>query len=114
MFIGSYVDLGAMDTKILESLFWEGVPVFDMGSNLNTIDVGWGTPTFHKMGREKAILVDHILSMGFEILMCDTDMVWMKVKTLVCYYYQTFVTDLMRLDVGYCLHRLFMYLLIFS
>lgn len=70
--------VGAMDTKILEALFWEGVPVFDMGSNLNTIDVGWGTPTFHKMGREKAILVDHILSMGFEILMCDTDMVWMK------------------------------------
>ncbi|KAI5083262.1 hypothetical protein GOP47_0003005 [Adiantum capillus-veneris] len=70
--------VGAMDTKILEALFWEGVPVFDMGSNVNTIDVGWGTPTFHKMGREKVILVDHVLSMGFEILMCDTDMVWMK------------------------------------
>eukprot|EP00250_Pteridium_aquilinum_P008747 c18180_g1_i1 orf=861-2705(-) len=70
--------VGAMDTQILEALYWEGVPVFDMGSNINTIDVGWGTPTFHKMGREKVILVDHVLSMGFEILMCDTDMVWMK------------------------------------
>ncbi|KAH6556170.1 hypothetical protein KP509_1Z199100 [Ceratopteris richardii] len=70
--------VGAMDTQILEALFWEGVPVFNMGSNVNTIDVGWGSPTFHKMGREKVILVDHILSLGFEILMCDTDMVWTK------------------------------------
>lgn len=70
--------VGAMDSKILEALFWEGVPVFDMGSNINTIDVGWGTPTFHKMGREKAVLIDHILSMDFEVLMCDTDMVWIK------------------------------------
>ncbi|KAI5351007.1 hypothetical protein L3X38_003898 [Prunus dulcis] len=38
--------IGAMDTKLL------GVPVFDMGSHMSTIDVGWGSPTFHKMGRE--------------------------------------------------------------
>ncbi|KAL5991447.1 hypothetical protein ACLOJK_012356 [Asimina triloba] len=70
--------VGAMDTKLLEALYWKGVPVFDMGSNMDTIDVGWGSQTFHKMGREKVILIDAILPFGYELLMCDTDMVWLK------------------------------------
>lgn len=70
--------VGAMDTKLLEALFWRGIPVFDMGSHMSTIDVGWGSPTFHKMGREKVILIDAILPFGYELLMCDTDMVWLK------------------------------------
>ncbi|CAI0441992.1 unnamed protein product [Linum tenue] len=70
--------VGAMDTKLVEALYWQGVPVFDMGSHMSTVDVGWGSPTFHKMGREKVILIDSILPFGFELLMCDTDMVWLK------------------------------------
>ncbi|KAJ1434121.1 Nucleotide-diphospho-sugar transferase [Sesbania bispinosa] len=70
--------VGAMDTKLLEALYWKGVPVFDMGSHMSTVDVGWGSPSFHKMGREKVILIDSILPFGYELLMCDTDMVWMK------------------------------------
>ncbi|KAJ4707597.1 arabinosyltransferase [Melia azedarach] len=70
--------VGAMDTKLVKALYWKGVPVFDMGSHMSTIDVGWGSPTFHKMGREKAILIDSVLPFGFELLMCDTDMVWLK------------------------------------
>ncbi|XP_047338278.1 arabinosyltransferase XEG113 [Impatiens glandulifera] len=70
--------VGAMDTKLLEALYWKGIPVFDMGSHMSTIDVGWGSPTFHKMGREKVILIDAILPFGYELLMCDTDMVWLK------------------------------------
>ncbi|XP_021595604.1 arabinosyltransferase XEG113 isoform X3 [Manihot esculenta] len=70
--------VGAMDTKLLEALYWKGVPVFDMGSHMSTADVGWGSPTFHKMGREKVILIDAILPFGYELLMCDTDMVWLK------------------------------------
>ncbi|GFZ16298.1 xyloglucanase 113 [Actinidia rufa] len=70
--------VGAMDTKLLEALYWKGVPVFDMGSHMSTVDVGWGSPTFHKMGREKVILIDSILPFGYELLMCDTDMVWLK------------------------------------
>ncbi|KAJ4950209.1 hypothetical protein NE237_027041 [Protea cynaroides] len=70
--------VGAMDTKLLEALYWKGVPVFDMGSHMSTIDVGWGSPTFHKMGREKVILIDAMLPFGYELLMCDTDMVWLK------------------------------------
>ncbi|KAK6782798.1 hypothetical protein RDI58_020594 [Solanum bulbocastanum] len=70
--------VGAMDTKLLEALYWKGVPAFDMGSHMSTVDVGWGSPTFHKMGREKVVLIDSILPYGFELLMCDTDMVWLK------------------------------------
>ncbi|XP_057415528.1 arabinosyltransferase XEG113-like isoform X2 [Lotus japonicus] len=70
--------VGAMDTKLLEALYWKGVPVFDMGSHMSAVDVGWGSPTFHKMGREKVILIDSILPFGYELLMCDTDMVWLK------------------------------------
>ncbi|KAG6391395.1 hypothetical protein SASPL_149149 [Salvia splendens] len=70
--------VGAMDIKLLEALYWKGVPVFDMGSRMSTLDVGWGSPTFHKMGREKVILIDSFLPFGFELLMCDTDMVWLK------------------------------------
>lgn len=70
-----------MDTQLLEALFWKGVPVFDMQSNMETTDVGWGTPKFHKMGREKVILIDAFLSEGYEILMCDTDVVFLQVQT---------------------------------
>ncbi|KAI7733025.1 hypothetical protein M8C21_029818 [Ambrosia artemisiifolia] len=70
--------VGALDTKLLEALYWKGVPVFDMGSHMSTIDVGWGSPTFHKMGREKVMLVDSMLPFGYELLMCDTDTVWLK------------------------------------
>ncbi|CAJ2646858.1 unnamed protein product [Trifolium pratense] len=70
--------VGAMDTKLLEALYWKGVPVFDMNSHMSTVDVGWGSPTFHKMGREKVILINSILPFGYELLMCDTDMVWLK------------------------------------
>ncbi|CAN8287462.1 unnamed protein product [Cochlearia groenlandica] len=74
----SNILVGAMDTKLLEALYWKGVPVFDMGSHMSTVDVGWGSPTFHKMGREKVILIDSVLPYGYELLMCDTDMVWLK------------------------------------
>ncbi|KAI9083878.1 hypothetical protein K1719_034136 [Acacia pycnantha] len=70
--------VGAMDSELLQALYWEGVPVFDMGHRMSTEDVGWGSPTFHKMGREKVILINSLLPFGFELLMCDTDMVWLK------------------------------------
>ncbi|KAK8323388.1 hypothetical protein V6Z11_A12G235000 [Gossypium hirsutum] len=70
--------VGAMDTKLLNALYWKGIPVFDMGSHISTDDVGWGSPIFHKMGRQKVLLINAILPFGFELLMCDTDMVWLK------------------------------------
>ncbi|KAG8062668.1 hypothetical protein GUJ93_ZPchr0003g16953 [Zizania palustris] len=70
--------VGAMDTKLLRELYLMGVPVFDMGSRMATEDAGWGSPTFHKMGREKVLLINTLLPFGYELLMCDTDMVWLK------------------------------------
>lgn len=70
--------VGAMDTQILEGLFLEGVPVFDMESGMSTVDVGWGSPIFHAMGREKITLINVFLSMEYELLICDTDMVWVQ------------------------------------
>lgn len=79
--LGSIFTSGAMDTLILEALYRAGVPTFDMGSNMKTFDVGWGSPIFHKMGREKVILVNAFLSLEYELLMCDTDVAWMRVHT---------------------------------
>jgi hypothetical protein len=73
---------GAMDSKLLEALFWKGVPVFYMGSNVSTIDVGWGSPKFHQMGWEKVILVNTFLSFGYELLICDTDMIFFQVCSI--------------------------------
>ncbi|XP_042501476.1 arabinosyltransferase XEG113-like isoform X2 [Macadamia integrifolia] len=70
--------VGAMDTKLLKALYWKGVPVFDMGSHMSTRDVDWGSPTFHKIGREKVFLIDVMLPFGYELLMCDSDAVWLK------------------------------------
>ncbi|KAJ8490237.1 hypothetical protein OPV22_011958 [Ensete ventricosum] len=70
--------VGAMDTKLLEALYWKGIPVFDMGSKMVPVDVGWGSAKFHKMGREKVLLINALLPFGYELLMCDTDMVWLK------------------------------------
>lgn len=75
-----------MDTKLLKALYWKGIPAFDMGSHMSTIDVGWGSPTFHKMGREKVLLINAILPFGYELLMCDTDMVWLKVLFYARYF----------------------------
>ncbi|KAH9321207.1 hypothetical protein KI387_015846, partial [Taxus chinensis] len=70
--------VGGMDAKVVEALYWKGIPVFDMGSKMKTADAGWGSPTFHKMGREKVFLINVFMSFGSELLLCDTDMVWLK------------------------------------
>lgn len=67
-----------MDEEILEALFFAGVPVFDMKSEMSPGDAGWGSPVFHKMGRERLYLVDALLGFGVELLMCDTDMVFLR------------------------------------
>lgn len=45
--------VGAMDDKLLDFLVAQQVPTFSMSSGLTLDDFGWGSPTFHKMGREK-------------------------------------------------------------
>ncbi|CAI7875462.1 unnamed protein product [Closterium sp. NIES-54] len=71
---------GAMDTRLLEALYGEGVPVFDLESGMTSDDPGWGTPVFHAMGREKVTLINVFLSLGVQLLICDTDTVWLRVR----------------------------------
>lgn len=67
-----------MDDQLLAELVALGVPTFAMSSGLTTGDFGWGSPTFHKMGREKINLIATFTQMGFTILVSDVDTVWLR------------------------------------
>ena len=41
-------------------------------------DFGWGTPTFHKMGREKINLIHTFTGMGLNTVISDVDTVWLR------------------------------------
>ena len=92
--------VGAMDDDLLHRLIAERVPTWSMQSGLTVNDFGWGTATFHKMGRSKIDLIYKFVSMvpalcraalssarrltrvprsqGFDILVSDVDTVWMR------------------------------------
>lgn len=71
---------GGLDRKVIEELYWKGIPVFYMDSNLMSDDIIWGSPEFSKIGEQKVLLLNKLLPFGYDILMCDTDTVWLKVK----------------------------------
>ncbi|CAL8469429.1 g8970 [Coccomyxa elongata] len=70
--------VGSMDDKILQALVDRGVHTFAMRSGLSEDDFGWGSASFHKMGREKIQLIYTFTKMGFDILVADVDTVWLK------------------------------------
>jgi hypothetical protein len=93
--------VGAMDDDLLHRLIAEDVPTWSMQSGLTVKDFGWGTATFHKMGRSKIDLIHKFVSMvratarerratrteaqhgcvcaqGFDILVSDVDTAWMR------------------------------------
>ncbi|KAL4439682.1 hypothetical protein ABPG75_002683 [Micractinium tetrahymenae] len=70
--------VGAMDDKLLDFLVEREVPAFSMSSGLTLEDFGWGTPTFHRMGREKIHLIHSFTKMGFDVLISDVDTVWLR------------------------------------
>ncbi|KAK9813171.1 hypothetical protein WJX72_010080 [[Myrmecia] bisecta] len=70
--------VGAMDDQLLELLVEKGVHAFGMQSGLSLDDFGWGSKTFHKMGREKIRLIHTFNKMGFDILVSDVDTVWLQ------------------------------------
>jgi len=70
--------VGSMDDDILKELVHRGVNTFSMRSGLSTSDFGWGSPTFHKMGREKINLIVTFTNMGIDLLLSDVDTVWMR------------------------------------
>jgi len=70
--------VGAMDNKMLNALVACGINTFSMQSGLSTNDFGWGSPTFHKMGREKINLIVLFTDMGVDLLLSDVDTVWSR------------------------------------
>ena len=70
--------VGAMDDELLEVLLERGVPAFGMSSGLSLEDFGWGSSTFHKMGREKISLLQMFTRWNLDVLISDVDTVWLK------------------------------------
>jgi len=75
--------VGAMDEDLYEALRKIDVNSWLMGSK--TIDAGavkrdfgWGTPTFHKMGRDKIRLINDFTKSGVDVLISDIDVAWMR------------------------------------
>lgn len=78
--------IGAMDTDTADLLAAAGEPVFAMfthagnGSaiSIGGLDLGWGSERFHQMGRLKIELLKAFLDFGLDIVLCDSDTVWLQ------------------------------------
>ena len=79
--------VGAMDADLHGFLRDEGVPTWLMGSRdiaKGTVerDFGWGTKTFHKMGRDKIRLIRDLTRIdGVDVLISDIDTAWLRDPT---------------------------------
>jgi hypothetical protein len=81
--------VGAMDEETATFLHDSGVEnIFAMyekdstDTGLTTADFGWGSATFHKMGRQKVDLAAMFTSFGLDLCLCDVDTVWINGKYL--------------------------------
>ena len=79
--------VGAMDQPTATNLREKGFPWFAMyersqnDTGLGVTDFGWGTGKFHLMGRLKINLLKTFLGFGLDIMLCDTDTVWINDPT---------------------------------
>jgi arabinosyltransferase len=79
--------IGAMDWRSatrLRELEASYFIMFDqdaLDSGLGQDDFGWGSGKFHKMGRQKINLLQTFLSFELDIVLCDTDTVWIHDPT---------------------------------
>jgi hypothetical protein len=86
--------VGAMDEETAEFLYQSGLTenIFAMyvdnatDTGLTTADFGWGSATFHKMGRQKVDLAATFTSFGLDLCLCDVDTVWINGKFL-CFFF---------------------------
>eukprot|EP00238_Polyblepharides_amylifera_P015245 CAMPEP_0196588754 /NCGR_PEP_ID=MMETSP1081-20130531/61632_1 /TAXON_ID=36882 /ORGANISM="Pyramimonas amylifera, Strain CCMP720" /LENGTH=486 /DNA_ID=CAMNT_0041911357 /DNA_START=350 /DNA_END=1810 /DNA_ORIENTATION=+ len=72
-----------MDDELLTAMKKEGVNTWFMGSkgmDQSTVkhDFGWGSPKFHKMGRDKIRLIRDFTELGLDVLISDIDVAWLK------------------------------------
>ena len=70
--------VGALDDEILARLCAAGVPSFAMHAGLPASDFGWGSASFHEMGRRKAALTAAVTAFGFDVLVSDVDTAWLS------------------------------------
>jgi len=75
--------VGAMDKELLDILQKDKVNTWYMGSkgmdqNSVKADFGWGSPKFHKMGRDKIRLIRDFAKIGLDVLISDIDVVWLE------------------------------------
>ena len=49
-------------------------------TGLTKDDFGWGSASFHKMGRQKVDLAAAFTSYGLDLCLCDVDTVWINGK----------------------------------
>lgn len=81
--------VGALDPETADRLQEIGAPhfvLFDVAENgtalgLGPKDLAWGSPAFHSMGRVKINLLKTFLAYDLDVLLCDTDTVWIKDPT---------------------------------
>ena len=89
--------VGALDPETADRLAEMGAPyfvLFDVAENgtalgLGPKDLAWGSPAFHSMGRIKINLLNTFLGYDLDVLLCDTDTVWMKDPTPYFVQYPT-------------------------
>ena len=89
--------VGALDPETADRLAEIGAPyfvLFDVAENgtalgLGPQDLAWGSPAFHSMGRIKINLLNTFLGFELDVLICDTDTVWLKDPTPYFVLYPT-------------------------
>jgi len=69
--------VGALDDALLAALVAAATPCFAMHAGLPEGDFGWGSASFHEMGRAKAGLVRAVNGLGFDVLVSDVDTAWL-------------------------------------
>ena len=65
--------VGAMDGVALKLLLAQDVATFDMASGLSTLELGWGTKNFRKLGLRKTELIISLLRAGADPILTDAD-----------------------------------------
>lgn len=70
--------VGALDGTLYDRLERVGIPTFFIASGLTRSDFGWGSRSFHLMGRQKVTLLRDFTNMGLSVLLTDVDTTWMR------------------------------------
>ena len=65
--------VGATDAEALDRLLAQGVPCFDLHTNLPQGEWAWGSPQFHSLGPTKVRLIHSALEWNMQLVVTDID-----------------------------------------